>query len=146
MSAELVTLISSDGKSFRVDSELVKQSTTIKNMLDDIGHEVAQKSGIDLPNVSSEVLQLVLEYLKAPQKEGSLKDGDKLSQSTVFEVIQAANYLDIKWLLDASCLLIASMIKGKSPEDIRKFFNIKNDFTPEEEEQIRKDNAWCNEF
>ncbi|PIC32123.1 hypothetical protein B9Z55_012577 [Caenorhabditis nigoni] len=22
-------------------------------------------------------------------------------------------------------------------------FNIKNDFTPEEEEQIRKENAWC---
>ena len=28
------------------------------------------------------------------------------------------------------------MIKGKSPEEIRKTFNITNDFTPEEEEQI----------
>ncbi|VDO68375.1 unnamed protein product [Onchocerca flexuosa] len=27
------------------------------------------------------------------------------------------------------------MIKGKSPEEIRRTFNIKNDFTPEEEEQ-----------
>jgi len=30
------------------------------------------------------------------------------------------------------------MIKGKSPEEIRKTFNIKNDFTPAEEEQVRK--------
>ena len=29
------------------------------------------------------------------------------------------------------------MIKGKSPEEIRKTFNIKNDFTPAEEEQVR---------
>ena len=28
------------------------------------------------------------------------------------------------------------MIKGKSPEEIRKTFNIKNDFTPAEEEQV----------
>ena len=35
------------------------------------------------------------------------------------------------------------MIKGKSPEEIRKLFNIVNDFTPEEEEQIRKENVRC---
>ena len=29
------------------------------------------------------------------------------------------------------------MIKGKTPEEIRKTFNIKNDFTPSEEEQVR---------
>ena len=28
------------------------------------------------------------------------------------------------------------MIKGKTPEEIRKTFNIKNDFTPAEEEQV----------
>jgi len=34
------------------------------------------------------------------------------------------------------------MIKGKSPEELRKLFNVENDFTPEEEEAIRKENAW----
>lgn len=28
------------------------------------------------------------------------------------------------------------MIKGKTTEEIRKTFNIKNDFTPAEEEQV----------
>lgn len=34
------------------------------------------------------------------------------------------------------------MIKGKSPEEIRQTFNIVNDFTPEEEAQIRRENEW----
>ena len=37
------------------------------------------------------------------------------------------------------------MIKGKSPEEIRKTFNIQNDFTPEEEDQIRRENEWAEE-
>lgn len=57
--------------------------------------------------------------------------------------IQAANYLNIKGLLDLACQTVADMIKGKTPEEIRKTFNIKNDFTPEEEEEIRRENQWA---
>jgi len=56
---------------------------------------------------------------------------------------QAANYLNIKDLLDLTCQAAADMIKGKTPDEIRKIFNIKNDFTPEEEEEIRRDNQWA---
>lgn len=45
--------------------------------------------------------------------------------------IQAAHYLNIKSLLNLTCRTVADMIKGKTPEEIRKTFNIKNDFTPE---------------
>ena len=38
---------------------------------------------------------------------------------------------------------LADMIKGKTPEEIRKTFNIKNDFTPEEEEEVRRENQWA---
>jgi hypothetical protein len=56
---------------------------------------------------------------------------------------QAANYLHIKNLLDLTCQTVADMIKGKTPEEIRKTFNIKNDFTPEEEEEVRRENQWA---
>lgn len=35
---------------------------------------------------------------------------------------------------------------GKTPEEIRRTFNIKNDFTPEEEAQVREENKWCEEL
>lgn len=38
------------------------------------------------------------------------------------------------------------MIKGKTPDEIRKIFNIKNDFTPEEEEEVRRENQWAFEW
>lgn len=55
---------------------------------------------------------------------------------------QAANYLDIKGLLDVTCKTVANMIKGKTPEEIRKTFNIKNDFTEEEEAQVSVSSAF----
>ena len=67
----------------------------------------------------------------------------KVDQGTLFEIILAANFLDIRGLLEVSCKTVANMIKGKTPEEIRKTFNIVNDFTPQEEEQIKKENSWC---
>ena len=61
----------------------------------------------------------------------------------VLSFSQAANYLNIKSLLDLTCQTVADVIKGKTPEEIRKTFNIKNDFTPEEEEEVRRENAWA---
>ncbi|CAG8775834.1 13366_t:CDS:2 [Racocetra fulgida] len=40
---------------------------------------------------------------------------------------------------------VANMIKGKSPEEIRSTFNIVNDFSPEEEEAIRRENEWIDD-
>ncbi|MCO5586924.1 hypothetical protein L7F22_040868 [Adiantum nelumboides] len=76
----------------------------------------------------------------------------KVDQATLFDLILATNYLNIQSLLDLTCQFslldltcqcIADMIKGKTPEEIRKTFNIKNDFTPEEEEEVRRGNQWA---
>jgi S-phase kinase-associated protein 1 len=60
----------------------------------------------------------------------------------IFELILAANYLDIQPLLDLGSAAIAAMMKGKTTEQIRQTFNIVNDFTPEEEAQINEENMW----
>lgn len=57
--------------------------------------------------------------------------------------MQASNFLDIKSLFDLTCQKVADMMKGKQPEEIRKIFDIENDFTPEEEDEIRAEYKWA---
>ena len=98
----------------------------------------------------------VIEYCKyhhkaeqesLPEDDKNVWDKDfvKVDDETLFNLILAANYLDIKHLLDLTCKTVADEIKGKTPEEIRIRFNIKNDFTPEEEEEVKRENAWCEE-
>merc|ERR1711959_67754 len=82
-----------------------------------------------------------------PREEDEEKQWDlefvKVDNSTLFDLILAANYLNITQLLDLTCEKVAEMIKNKTAEEIRSHFNIKNDFSPEEEEQVRKENEWA---
>lgn len=113
-----------------------------------------------VPNVRSSVLQKVIEWAEH-HKDSNFPDEDdddsrksapvdswdreflKVDQEMLYEIILAANYLNIKPLLDAGCKVVAEMIRGRSPEEIRRTFNIVNDFTPEEEAAIRRENEWA---
>ncbi|KAL6346667.1 hypothetical protein AAG906_000285 [Vitis piasezkii] len=151
-SSKTITLRSSDGEAFDLEEVVAVESQTIKHMIED----GCADNAIPLPNVTSKILAKVIEYCKkhveTPKAEehavnDELKAWDadfvKVDQATLFDLILAANYLDIKSLLDLTCQTVADMIKGKTPEEIRKTFNIKNDFTPEEEEDVRRENQWA---
>ncbi|KZV67531.1 E3 ubiquitin ligase SCF complex, Skp subunit [Peniophora sp. CONT] len=156
----MVLLVTSDNRELVVDREVIERSILIKDMLEDIG-ETDQP--IPLPNVTFNVMKKVLEYCEHhrgkelpvgddPPDENRKRttevgawDSEYLAveQEMLFEIILAANYLDIKPLLDVGCKTVANMIKGKSPQEIRELFNIVNDFTPQEEEEIMKENEWA---
>ena len=87
---------------------------------------------IPLPDVKSSVLRKVLDFCQRhvdapmPKIDKPLKSSDlaecgvsewdvtyvNVEQETLFELILAANYMDIKDLLDLTCAKVASMIKG----------------------------------
>ncbi|KAH0659095.1 hypothetical protein KY290_028634 [Solanum tuberosum] len=136
----------SDGKEFVLDEAVAVRSQAIKNMVEDD----CVSNVIPLPNVHSKIMTKVVEYWKKHSEEGvskgMLMDFDKnfmkVDHSILHDLILAANFLNGKEMLDATCQEVADKIKGKSPEKIREEFNIKNDFTLEQEEEIRKENAW----
>ena len=155
-----VKLVSSDGVEIEVRKDIALMSKLVASMLE--GDEV---DGVEvpLPNVSGEILEQVVQFLQyikknplneidKPLKSSIMSENvndlwfakftDK-KQSIIFELILAANYLDIQPLLDLCCAKVASLIKGKTPEEIRRTLNIVNDFTPEEEAQLLEENKWC---
>ncbi|KAH7484375.1 hypothetical protein PRIC1_003684 [Phytophthora ramorum] len=158
-----VNLVSMDGDSFEVSRSVAAMSELVKTLIsDDADDDEVQE--IPLPNVKSPVLSKVIEFcsqhhnspmreiekpLKSADMHDVVSDWDAnfvdIEQEILFELILAANYMDIKSLLDLACAKVASMIKGKTPQEIRETFNIVNDFTPEEEAQIREENKWCEE-
>ncbi|XP_006660908.1 SKP1-like protein 20 [Oryza brachyantha] len=166
--AKSITLRSCEGEVFEVAEIVAMESQTIRHMIED----KCTDNGIPLPNVSANILCKVIEYCnkhvearrgvaadgrasgtaveadtglsKAIKEELKTFDAEfvKVDQTTLFDLILAANYLNIKGLLDLICQAVSDMIKGKTPEQIRETFNIENDFTPEEEEEIRRENQW----
>uniref|UniRef100_A0A803LIX7 Uncharacterized protein n=1 Tax=Chenopodium quinoa TaxID=63459 RepID=A0A803LIX7_CHEQI len=112
-------------------------------MIEDLGDST---DPIPLHNVTSKILAKVIEYCNkhavADNSESVIQSDVELKQWEK-DFLNAANYMDIKGLLDLTCQCVANMIKGKTPEEIRKTFYIKNDFTPEEEEEVRRENQWA---
>ncbi|KAF0549644.1 E3 ubiquitin ligase complex SCF subunit sconC [Gigaspora margarita] len=153
---ETITLKSCDGIEFHIDARIANRYTLLNNWN---GGESAC-----IPNVNGKVLEKVLEWCEHHINDPQLNCGDDDSrrrntiieewdenflscdQDMLFEIILAANYLEIKPLLDLGCKTVANMMKSKSPEEIRSAFNIDNDYTPEEEEQFRKENEWAEDY
>ncbi|KAH6928323.1 hypothetical protein HPB50_014269 [Hyalomma asiaticum] len=146
MADRQVLLVSSDGESIRVPLASAKASRTIKTMLEDLGIGDNPDEEISLPNVTGPILRKIVKWANHHKDDPPPPEEDpntekrtddishfdaellKVDQSTIFEIILAANYLDIQGLLDTACKVVANMIKGKTPEEVRKHFNIINDF------------------
>ncbi|XP_065193532.1 S-phase kinase-associated protein 1-like [Sycon ciliatum] len=161
--AAILKLVSNDGEVFDVEVKVACQSKVLKAMLQDTGDIADDDQPVPLPPVNGATLRKVIEWCTHYQNENSVEGEDpldesesrtinidswdkeflKVDQKNLFELIKAANYLDIKGLLDAACKTVANMIKGKTTEELRKKFNIVNDFSSDEEEEIRKEKAWC---
>ncbi|KAI1292633.1 S-phase kinase-associated protein 1 [Halotydeus destructor] len=160
-----ISLQSQDGKVFEVDIEVAKVSDMVKGMLENLGDDGGDDSKpVPLSNVQGHILEKIIEYMEhhkddapLPMDEESVRERrtddidewDKklldVDQGTLYDIIQASNYLDVKGLMDAGCKKIAFQMRGKDYKQMREFFNIENDFTAEEEERIINENKWAYE-
>jgi len=155
-----IILQSNDKENFEVDRDVIRLSTTLNTMFQDLGMddpdaEDSLNDPIPLANITGAILRKVIQWCQHHKEDSGEEAGlteqvgswDKeflnVDQGTLFEIILAANYLDVRGLLDVACKTVAKMIEGKEPDEVRHTFNIENDLTPEEEEQIRKENAWA---
>lgn len=163
-SSRTIKLQSSNGEEFDVDLEVAMLSQTIKNMEEQFGVQNGEDSdeAIPLQNITSSTLKKVIDWCTYHKDDAIFFEDDddhrdkrtddipewdknflQVDKATLFDLIKAANFLEIKGLLEVTCKTLANMIKGKTVEEIRKTFDIENDFTPEEEEKIREESRWA---
>ena len=147
-----LTLTSSDGIKVTIDSKSAEKSGLLRGLIMDYSEDC----DIPVPSITGEVLKKVIEWLihwkdeepKAiakPLPSANLKDvteewnADFINVTelpTNYDIINAANYMDIKPLLELSCARVASLMKNKTVEQIREFFNIPIDMTEEDQKKM----------
>jgi S-phase kinase-associated protein 1 len=131
MEDDYVTLVSKDEQDFKLEVGMAKKFETVEKLIEDSGVE----DKIPLKEVTGKILSKIVEYLQYHYQNGENSGKDiigwdlnffKMDDETLFSIILAANYLDYPELLDACCKVVANEIKGKTPEEIRKRYNIEN--------------------
>merc|ERR1719445_3011245 len=103
-----VKLKSSDGVMFTVDAATVKQMVTIQTMID---HEDEDSDEvIPVPTVKAQVLEKVIQWIeyhkidhKKKEKIAWYKQYFQCDLQKKFEIIFAADYLEVESLLNESC-------------------------------------------
>ncbi|KAJ3260452.1 hypothetical protein HK103_000594 [Boothiomyces macroporosus] len=140
-----VKLKTSDEVEYILQKDVVTQSHLIKNMLMDL-------------DISDAVpfIDKVIQYCKMhkddpiPEEPLLYKSLDDISEEdsklvkvdnqTLFDIITAANYLDIPGLLDLGCKTVALLLKGKTIDEVIKEFNVPPErwYTPEQRKLIEE--------
>ena len=145
---------SSDGKVIELSTKAASKSKLLSGVIQDYPED----SEFPLNKINGATLEKVKEYLvhyqdsEPRQIEKPLpkdfKDcvdewdykfiGDDNTQ--ILAIIFAANFMDIKPLLELAAAKVATLIRGTTTESIRKDFEIK-DFSKEEENQMENDKS-----
>lgn len=138
-----IRLISKDQKSFDLLKKNAIVSTLVKTSLD----TDPTASEVPIPGVQGELLDKVIEYLnhhngveppiiEKPLRSKIMKEvvkdqwdaiyidkiGDNNRQQ-LYDLILAANYMDVKSLLHLGCAKVATLIKGQPLEKIKEILS-----------------------
>jgi len=144
---KIITLVSSGDQPLTL--QINKSWAMMSKLVSNIVEGDSEAMNIEVKQVDGPTLELIVDYLKHHQgkepaeiakpirsvkMEKIVEDPwdaefiNKLPKRQLFQLILGANYMDCKSLLHLGCAKVATMIKGKSPEEIKQILG-------EEEEQ-----------
>lgn len=142
-----LTLVSCDDNESQ-EFKVTRKAAMMCNLVRSIIEGDSEVKKIEIKKVSKDILKLIVAYLehhqgKTPAEiakpirsvkmEKIVEDEwdatfiNKQQKRVIFQIILGANYMDIKSLLHLGCAKIATMIKGKSPEEIKKILSEDSD-------------------
>ena len=147
---EEIILISSESNPVEIKAKAAKRSNLIKEFIKDF-----PENNIPLNSINYKTLLKIKEYLEhyensepkeirqpLPKKDfkNIVDSWDynfiDLQNETIFEIMLAANFMDIRPLLNLTCAKIASEITGKNELQIKDLFKMGKDRDMNENEII----------
>lgn len=155
-----LVLKTKDGRIYEVMDDFRRLSGLVNNFLED--NENAPYVPIVEDSCTNEVMSDILRYYEHYRGEINILSDldsdkkklkvDKLSEwdaqlldrpyEQIYPLLVVANYFDMTHFIDILCQKIADGFKGLTHIEMREKFNIKNDFTPDEERQVMIENGW----
>ena len=154
--AQKVKLISAERAALPVEKEALSASKYLFNEL----QRNPQQERISCETIGMQALQSVVSFLEhvhenpqnlalpSPLPSGDLsqvlpewharfvKEVETQSHDALFNLLAAANELEIESLEEIACAKVAASLQGKSAEEMRGYFGIESDFTQSEETEI----------
>ena len=153
---KIIKIKSSDNKVVELSSKAALRSGLLRGIIEDYPEDTE----FPLNNVNGATLEKVKEYLthyqdqepsiiSKPLKSNNFKecanewDNNFIGEDndSILSLIIAANFMDIKPLLELASAKVACKIRGTTTESIRKDFEI-NELNNDEKEQIEKDKKY----
>ena len=130
-----IKVVVADGTEIDLEAKVARASTLIAQVWDD---QEDKSEPVAIPNVTKEILARVTDFIKhhledplpeieKPLKTNKLSDVipewygkfiDDMDVDTLYEVILAANYLNVKDLLELGCAQVAALMRGKTIQEI----------------------------
>ena len=140
-----VTLVTNKGTRSQVSMEIAQEIGMVKEVLgDSLDEAESMKEEIPLPNVNDEQLKMVIEFLEhhidqeamapiqRPLKSNIMKEVVSewyanyvdMEPKKLFDLIHAANYMDVPNLVALSTAKVAQLIyNSKTAEEVEEKFN-----------------------
>ena len=162
-----INLESSDKKVFSVEVKVAKKSLTLQDTMTIFGiEEDGDENGDPIPlhDVDAANLERLLQWAEEHKDDppvptddetkyrtDNISDFDKeffnMDQAALLQLIHAANFMNMPDLLLTACKTVANIIKERTVQEIRDYFHIENDFTPEQEEHVKQSKLidWFND-
>eukprot|EP01006_Ploeotia_vitrea_P024250 TRINITY_DN5701_c0_g1_i1.p1 TRINITY_DN5701_c0_g1~~TRINITY_DN5701_c0_g1_i1.p1 ORF type:complete len:179 (+),score=14.69 TRINITY_DN5701_c0_g1_i1:83-619(+) len=158
-----VRLVSKDGESFELPVAIAKLSKMVATGIE--GTDENETPEITLNLVRSAPLAKIVEFLNhhaeepvpelpKPLKTNQMKDAVSewyvnfltMEHEPLFELILAANFMDISPLLEMCCAAVACQIKDKrTPQAIAAHFGIKREYKEPDPKRIKETYPWSAE-
>lgn len=158
MSKQITIITELDNTSFKTDTQLIQRSGFIKGLLDQFPNE----SVIKISNIKGNIMSLIMEWLEKhrtvnplippqPLRNYDLSEAvgkwesefmDKVynkSFDSLFDFLNAVNFLDIPQLLELASAKTACLIKDYSAEDFKTLFKIEEDCTSDDLKKIEEE-------